>query len=54
MKKKIEDAIKETIDWVDSNQDADKMECEYQLKILKEVANPIIVYADSDKNNQLT
>jgi heat shock protein 5 len=44
-KQSIEDALKETFDWLDENQDADKEDYEEQLKQLEELCNPIIAKA---------
>jgi heat shock protein 5 len=41
-KKTISDAIKETMDWLDENPNAEKEECDEQLKKLQSVTNPII------------
>ena len=42
-KKKLEDAIQETITWLDNNQEAEKDEYEHKQKTLEEVANPIMM-----------
>lgn len=42
-KQKLEDAIQETITWLDNNQEADKDEYEHKQKTLEEVANPIMM-----------
>jgi len=41
-KKAVEDAVKETIDWLDENQNAEKDDYEEQKKKLQEVTNPIV------------
>lgn len=41
-KQTITDAISETQDWLNSNQDADKDEYEQQLKDLQSTCDPII------------
>jgi len=42
-KKKLEDAIQETITWLDANQEAEKDEYEHKQKTLEEIANPIMM-----------
>jgi len=42
-KTKLEEAIKEAIDWLDHNQEAEKEEYEHKQKTLEEVANPIMM-----------
>merc|ERR1711974_217408 len=44
-KQKLEDAIKETIDWLDENDGADKDDLDAKLKELQEVAQPIVAAA---------
>jgi len=48
-KKTVEDAVKETIDWLDENQSAEKDDYDEQKKKLQDVTNPIIqrVYQQS-------
>merc|ERR1711915_1157750 len=41
-KQTIEDAVKETLDWLDENQSADKEEYDEQLEKLQKVSNPIV------------
>merc|ERR1719446_1348958 len=41
-KQAIEDAVKETLDWIDENQSADKEEYDEQLEKLQKVSNPIV------------
>jgi heat shock protein 5 len=41
-KSTIEEAIKETLDWLDDNQDAEKEEYEEKLKEIEGVCNPIV------------
>jgi len=49
-KEAIDDAVKEALDWMDENQDADTEEYQEKLKELEGVANPIIsaVYGSAD------
>ncbi|CAJ0914704.1 17270_t:CDS:2, partial [Entrophospora sp. SA101] len=42
-KKKLEDAIQESITWLDNNQEAEKDEYEHKQKSLEEIANPIMM-----------
>ncbi|CAG8526404.1 13634_t:CDS:2 [Cetraspora pellucida] len=42
-KKKLEDAIQETITWLENNQEAEKEEYEHKQKSLEEIANPIMM-----------
>lgn len=42
-KKKLEDAIQESITWLENNQEAEKEEYEHQQKSLEEIANPIMM-----------
>ncbi|CAG8794146.1 3902_t:CDS:1, partial [Racocetra fulgida] len=42
-KKKLEDAITETITWLENNQEAEKEEYEHKQKSLEEIANPIMM-----------
>jgi len=53
-KDKIEDAIKNTIGWLETNPEADKEECDKQKQKLEEVSNPIIsrVYNSDDPNQK--
>jgi len=44
-KSTIEEAIKEAIEWLDENQEADKEEYDEQLKQLEQVCNPIVAKA---------
>ena len=44
-KSSIEEAIKEALDWLDENQEADKEEYDEQLKQLEQVCNPIVTKA---------
>jgi heat shock protein 5 len=48
-KKTIEDAVKETVEWLDENQNAEKDDYDEQKKKLQDVTNPIIqrVYQQS-------
>lgn len=48
-KSTIEEAVKEALEWMDDNQDAEKEDYESQLKQLEETCNPIVskVYAES-------
>ena len=41
-KEKIEDAVKETLDWLDDNDSAEASEYEEKQKELEAVANPIM------------
>ncbi len=41
-KEKIEDAVKETLDWIDDNESADASEFEEKQKELEAIANPIM------------
>merc|ERR1711977_243045 len=41
-KEKVEEAVKETLEWLDDNQEAEKEEFEAKQKELEQVANPII------------
>merc|ERR1711886_16552 len=41
-KEKIEEAVKETLEWLDDNQEAEKEEFEAKQKELEQIANPII------------
>merc|ERR1711903_437951 len=41
-KEKVEEAIKEALEWLDDNQEAEKAEFEEKQKELEKVANPII------------
>ncbi|RIA96170.1 70 kDa heat shock protein 3 [Glomus cerebriforme] len=43
MKNKLDDAIQESITWLDDNQEAEKDEYEYKQKLLESIANPIIM-----------
>jgi len=55
-KSTIEEAIKEALEWLDENQEADKEEYDEQLKQLEQVCNPIVAKAygstasDSDED----
>ncbi|RIA85970.1 heat shock protein 70 family [Glomus cerebriforme] len=40
---KLNDAIQESITWLDDNQEAEKVEYEYKQKFLENIANPIIM-----------
>jgi len=42
-KKKLEDAIQESVTWLDNNQEAEKDEYEHKQKSLEEIANPIMM-----------
>jgi len=42
-KKKLEDAIQESITWLENNQEADKEEYDHKQKSLEEIANPIMM-----------
>jgi len=42
-KKKLEDAIQESVTWLDHNQEAEKDEYEHKQKSLEEIANPIMM-----------
>ena len=44
-KSTIEEAIKEALEWLDENQEADKEEYDEQLKQLEQVCNPIVAKA---------
>lgn len=44
-KNTIEEAVKETLDWLDENQSAEKEDYDEQLKQLEEVCNPIVAKA---------
>merc|ERR1711966_526858 len=44
-KSTIEEAIKETLDWLDDNQDAEKEEYEEKLKEIEGICNPIVSQA---------
>merc|ERR1711991_200729 len=39
---KVEEAVKETLEWLDDNQEAEKEEFEAKQKELEQIANPII------------
>merc|ERR1712054_736792 len=41
-KEKIEEVVKETLEWLDDNQEAEKEEFEARQKELEQIANPII------------
>jgi len=41
-KKTIEDALQDTINWLDQNQNADKVVFEDKLKQLENICNPIV------------
>merc|ERR1712022_61485 len=41
-KEKVEEAVKETLEWLDDNQEAEKEEFEAKQKELEQIANPII------------
>merc|ERR1712118_123722 len=41
-KEKLEEAVKETLDWLDENDDAEKEDFEAKQKELEQIANPII------------
>merc|ERR1712178_42715 len=41
-KEKVEEAVKETLEWLDDNQEAEKEEFEARQKELEQIANPII------------
>ena len=41
-KGKVEEAVKETLEWLDDNQEAEKEEFEAKQKELEQIANPII------------
>ena len=43
IKKKLEDAIQESITWLENNQEARKDEFEHKQKLLEEIANPIMM-----------
>ena len=38
----VEEAIKETLDWLDDNQNAEKEEYEEKLKEIEAICNPIV------------
>jgi len=42
-KKKLEDAIQESITWLENNQEAEKEEYDHKQKSLEEIANPIMM-----------
>ncbi|CAB4406164.1 unnamed protein product [Rhizophagus irregularis] len=42
-KKKLEDAIQDSITWLENNQEAEKEEYDHKQKSLEEVANPIMM-----------
>merc|ERR1711978_550566 len=44
-KKKVQDAVKETIDWVDANPNAEKEEYEAKKKEIEDIWKPIITAA---------
>merc|ERR1712157_97441 len=44
-KKKVQDAVKETIDWVDANPNAEREEYEAKKKEIEEIWRPIITAA---------
>merc|ERR1719461_1658609 len=44
-KKKVQDLVKETIDWVDANPNAEREEFESKRKEIEEVWRPIITAA---------
>ena len=44
-KNTIEEAVKETLDWLDENQSAEKEDYDEQLKQLEEVCNTIVAKA---------
>ena len=52
-KKLIEEAVKETLDWLDDNQNAEKEEYEEKLKDIESVCNPIVsrVYRQGEDSN---
>jgi heat shock protein 5 len=41
-KSAIEEAVKETLDWLDDNQNAEKEEYEEKLKEIEGICNPIV------------
>ena len=41
-KSTIEEAVKETLDWLDDNQNAEKEEYEEKLKEIEGICNPIV------------
>ncbi|RIA85502.1 hsp71-like protein [Glomus cerebriforme] len=43
MRNKLNDAIQESITWLDNNQEAEKDEYEYKQKLLEDIANPIAI-----------
>ena len=52
-KRQIEEAVKETLDWLDDNQNAEKEEYEEKLKDIESVCNPIVsrVYQQGEDSN---
>merc|ERR1719463_679509 len=44
-KKKVQDAVKETIDWVDANPNAEREEYDAKKKEIEEIWRPIITAA---------
>jgi heat shock protein 5 len=55
-KNTIEEAVKETLDWLDENQSAEKEDYDEQLKQLEEVCNPIVAkaYQSTEEDNSET
>merc|ERR1712216_843207 len=55
-KNTIEEAVKETLDWLDENQSAEKEDYDEQLKQLEEVCNPIVakVYQSAETDDSET
>merc|ERR1711991_1226135 len=49
----VEEAIKETLDWLDDNQNAEKEEYEEKLKEIEAICNPIVskVYQQGEDSN---
>lgn len=51
-KEKIEEAVKETLDWIDDHEDAEASEFEEKQKELEPVANPIMSQFSPERAGQ--
>ena len=50
----IQDAVKEVLEWLDENQEADKEEYEEKLKEIESICNPIVSQAYQESGNDET
>ena len=52
-KSQIEEAVKDTLDWLDDNQNAEKEEYEEKLKDIESICNPLVskVYQQDEQSN---